>query len=920
MLPLLTLPTPKPSLFLSPSSTFFTPLPCSINRTHRLLFHSSLNDTSFQPPTAENSPIQQPPRTLFPGGFKRPEIRVPSIVLQLHPDDILSCPDALNFVDRVVSKWVGIVVLNAGDGSGKRLYDAACLLKSVLRDRAFFLIGERVDIVAAVNASGVVLSDQGLPAIVARNMMMDSKSESVVLPLVARIVKTPKAAFNASNAEGADFLIFDSGQEKHLDLGVNFGLTNVKIPIFYMCSSLEETTLFIEGSNFPTSGASGLVMWLEDLRSFSDDDLSRLLNLGLATEPSTQDELEIPNELKKLDLQNDHHGIKKIAGFVKLKDREKQLVETEKSLLFEAIDVMQKAAPMMEEVSLLIDAVSQIDEPFLLAIVGEFNSGKSTVINALLGESYLKEGVIPTTNEITFLRYSKYSEEQQRCERHPDGQYICYLPAPILKEINIVDTPGTNVILQRQQRLTEEFVPRADLLLFVISADRPLTESEVAFLRYTQQWKKKVVFVLNKSDLYQSASELEEAISFIKENARKLLNAENVMLYPVSARSALQQKLSASSSIGKDRKELLALDSHWKISSFYELEQFLYSFLDGSTRTGMERMKLKLETPIAIAERLFSSCETLLKEDCLRARQDLTSATELVESVRDYAMKMENESIAWRRKALSLIDATKSRVIELIKSTLQLSSVDVVSSYIFKGEKPTMMPGTLKIQNDVIGPGLLETKKLLGEYLTWLQSSNVREGKLYKESFSRRWPSFTDPNPHMYLDTYDSLKKVDELSLRLIEDFNVDVASKLFEQEIREVYLGSFGGLGAAGLSASLLTSVLPSTLEDLLALGLCSAAGYIAIASFPGRKQAIVDKVNRIADGLAREIENAMQKDLGEAVGNLENFVKTIGKPYQDAAQVRLDKLLHTKDELSNVEKKLRTFQVEIQNLHILS
>lgn len=48
--------------------------------------------------------------------------------------------------------------------------------------------------------------------------------------------------------------------------------------------------------------------------------------------------------------------------------------------------------------------------------------------------------------------------------------------------MNLVDTPGTNVILQRQQRLTEEFVPRADLILFVISADRPLTESEVTFL------------------------------------------------------------------------------------------------------------------------------------------------------------------------------------------------------------------------------------------------------------------------------------------------------------------------------------------------------------------------------------------------------------------------------------------------------
>lgn len=46
-------------------------------------------------------------------------------------------------------------------------------------------------------------------------------------------------------------------------------------------------------------------------------------------------------------------------------------------------------------------------------------------------------------------------------------------------QINLVDTPGTNVILKRQQRLTEEFVPRADLVLFVLSADRPFTESEV---------------------------------------------------------------------------------------------------------------------------------------------------------------------------------------------------------------------------------------------------------------------------------------------------------------------------------------------------------------------------------------------------------------------------------------------------------
>ncbi|XP_042387236.1 uncharacterized protein LOC121979322 isoform X1 [Zingiber officinale] len=68
--------------------------------------------------------------------------------------------------------------------------------------------------------------------------------------------------------------------------------------------------------------------------------------------------------------------------------------------------------------------------------MGEFNSGKSTIINALLGQRYLKEGVVPTTNEITLLLHSETeSAKYSRCERNPDGQFICYLSSPILKQI-----------------------------------------------------------------------------------------------------------------------------------------------------------------------------------------------------------------------------------------------------------------------------------------------------------------------------------------------------------------------------------------------------------------------------------------------------------------------------------------------------
>ncbi|TKY52619.1 transmembrane GTPase FZO [Spatholobus suberectus] len=571
----------------------------------------------------------------------------------------------------------------------------------------------------------------------------------------------------------------------------------------------------------------------------------------------------------------------------------------------------------MEEVSLLNDAVSQIDEPFLLVIVGEFNSGKSTVINALLGERYLKEGVVPTTNEITFLRYTDLDIEQQRCERHPDGQYICYLPAPILKEMTIVDTPGTNVILQRQQRLTEEFVPRADLLLFVISADRPLTGSEIDFLRYSQQWKKKAIFVLNKADIYQNNHELEEAMSFIKDNIQRLLNTEDVILYPVSARSALEAKLMATSNVGRLDEELSTSDSHYGANSFFELENFLYSFLDGSTIPGMDRMRLKLETPVAIADRLISACETLVTQDCRYAKQDLTAVKDIINSINDFALNMETESFSWSRQTLSLIETTKSRVIELVEANLQLSNFDIIASYAFKGEK-NAMPTTSSIQNDIIGPAVSAVQKILEEYESWLYSKYTQQGRLYKKSFEKRWPRLSHESSQINFETNQLLKKVDQAGSQVIGNFSSSGVSKSFEQEVREMILGTFGQLGVAGLSASLLTSVLQTTLEDLLALGICSAGGYLAISNFPARRQRVIDKVKIKADTLAYELEEAMKKDLTEAIANLDTYVKVLSKPYQDEAQNRLNRLVEIQEELSNVEKKLRTLQIEIQNLHV--
>jgi hypothetical protein len=184
---------------------------------------------------------------------------------------------------------------------------------------------------------------------VARNMMMGSRTESVVLPLVARIVQTPNAALNASNSEGADFLIYALGpEEEDLDVEMSSGFGNVKIPIFVLNASRGGVTLSMGASKLLKSGASGLVLSLEELRLLSDDALSQMFDtVSAATSKNFQEDLESFSKLKSLDVENDVHEKTTVAGFVKLEDREKQLIEKERSILLEAIDVIQKANPLV---------------------------------------------------------------------------------------------------------------------------------------------------------------------------------------------------------------------------------------------------------------------------------------------------------------------------------------------------------------------------------------------------------------------------------------------------------------------------------------------------------------------------------------------------------------------------------------------
>lgn len=259
-----------------------------------------------------------------------------------------------------------------------------------------------------------------------------------------------------------------------------------------------------------------------------------------------------------------------------LNQNQEDLLTLERSLLNDLQMALVSFGASKADLDTLNQSIRQIDDLFLLVIVGEFNAGKSSFINALLGDHLLKEGVTPTTTQINIIRFSNEYQETISDK----NILVIGAPIPLLKEISIVDTPGTNAIVRKHEEITNLFVPRSDLVLFVTSADRPLSESERAFLQQIRDWGKKLVLVLNKVDLLQNDEEVHQVESFIAENVRSLLGIQPE-IFSVSSRLALQAK--------KGNPHL------WNKSHFGELEQHIQTSLDET-----ERIRLKFLNPIGV--------------------------------------------------------------------------------------------------------------------------------------------------------------------------------------------------------------------------------------------------------------------------------------------------------------------------------
>ncbi|MBL8116120.1 MAG: dynamin family protein [Anaerolineae bacterium] len=183
---------------------------------------------------------------------------------------------------------------------------------------------------------------------------------------------------------------------------------------------------------------------------------------------------------------------------------------------------------------------------FLVVVIGEFNAGKSSFVNALLADNLLPMGITPTTEAIELIRYDP--QVNRKPNLRPDGIREWTHPNTGAPGVALVDTPGTGSVFQKHERVARSFLHRSDLVVFVVSAKRAFAETERLYLEVARNYGKKIILVVNQIDLLQPKEQV-EVRRFIEQQVDELLSIRP-LLFMVSAKEALSARNASGAVVG----------------------------------------------------------------------------------------------------------------------------------------------------------------------------------------------------------------------------------------------------------------------------------------------------------------------------------------------------------------------------------
>ena len=541
-----------------------------------------------------------------------------------------------------------------------------------------------------------------------------------------------------------------------------------------------------------------------------------------------------------------------------------------RELLNELRNTLDTFGASFDDQAALGASMRQLDALFLVVVVGEFNAGKSAFINALVGELLLEEGVTPTTARIQVLTHGESAARRM----DPDGLQVVTAPVDVLRDLQIVDTPGTNAIIREHERLTTDFVPRSDLVLFLTSADRPFTESERRFLSMIRDWGKKIVIVINKVDIFDAPSELDAVMTFVTDAARSLLGTTPT-IFPVSARLALKAKHGH--------------PSLWARSGFESLEQYLRDTLDAKGR-----FRLKLANPLGVGRALANRYASIASERLELMKEDVVLLDQIRRQLSLHRADMERDfglRMAAIEKELADMEARGHRFFE---DLLRIGRViDLMNRARVQKE----------FEETVVADAPRQIERRVNEMIDWMVDQDFRQWQSVTTLLASRHQQHAGRltgAPEIGTFHNDRSRLIDSVGREaqsVVDTYDRRREAEAIADQARAA-VAAAAATGGAALGLGTLVTVAASTVAaDVTGILLASvilSVGFLIIPAKRRRaKQSLADKVAalrvRLSTSLKMEFDRAREvsrQRLDDAVAPYSRFVNAEQSRWRESTE----------------------------------
>ena len=539
------------------------------------------------------------------------------------------------------------------------------------------------------------------------------------------------------------------------------------------------------------------------------------------------------------------------------------------------------------------EAILQLDELFLIVVVGEYNAGKSALINALLGDHVLEEGVTPTTARVTLVRWGEALSEQIINE---DFAIVTY-PLELLKELNLIDSPGTNAIIRRHELLTTEYVPRSDLVLFTTSADRPLTESERQFLKKILAWGKKIVLVINKADILEGRAAVDEVRAFVAQHTAGILGY-TPELFVLSAKLAEK----ANQTSDPEEKERLR-----KASGITDLERYITETLDDRVR-----LELKLSNPLGVAANLLQQAEGLNQAQAEELQADLKLVSELEEMLSAYRKELTAEIKPRLAEVDNVLQNFEQRGEEFFNTNLRITNIGNLA----KSDKIKA-----KFEEEVLAGLSQEIDAKVHAMIDWMVDKDLQiwyqvMGALERRQFVARKQAEAGPMSPQAARRTDLMASVGETIKTIVNSYNhkkeAEELSVLVEGAVAQTALFEVGAVGLGALVASTLFSAA----MDVTGIVAASALAILGFFVIPyKRRQAIErfkEKMNDLRSNLMHTLELTFGREADLALNRLEAKIA----PYTQGVRADQEKIARDAQALVELKQTLEELQDQMRTV----